>query len=70
MTITWIAPDPQQSRSDFACDECLSQITKGDEFYTAKSGVKTVRLCEDCTASVEVNKDLGEPDRDSWLGDL
>ena len=70
MTITWIAPDEREARSEFDCDGCQTKVGIGEGFYTCKSGHLTVRMCEDCTAAAEVEKELGDPDRDEWLSNF
>lgn len=71
MTITWIAPDAKVAVANFLCGMCLSRINRDDDFYMAKSGRETVRLCEDCTASTEVEKELvASDDHEDWLGEL
>lgn len=70
MVVNWISPDAQKAFSNFTCAGCLLRVNKGDDIYLAKQGERTVKLCEECAASVEVDREVTQADRENWLGEV
>lgn len=67
MIVDWIATDPVEAQANYVCACCQHRIDKGDSLYMAKKNGKTVKLCEECAASVEVDTEITQENREEWL---
>lgn len=69
MIVNWISPDPDPAYANFICGGCQQRINKGEPIYLAKQQGKTVKLCEECAESVEVDREVTQDMREDWLGE-
>lgn len=69
MRVSWISPDPEPAYANFICAKCQLRVNKGEPIYLAKQNTKTVKICEECAESVEIDREVSQEDRESWLGE-
>ncbi len=69
MTVTWVSPDGAPAYANFVCACCQHRINKGETIYMAKQQSKTIKLCEECAETVEIEREVTQDMREDWLGE-
>lgn len=67
--VNWIAPDPDAAYANYICANCQLRINKGEPIYMAKQHTRTVKLCEECAEVVEMEREVTDDMRESWLSE-